>query len=287
MPLLNHSLSFLNLMRGLGITLILTMGAAHAEDLKPLAREAMVLSGAQAMLEGTGPMLEKQYADDPRMAKLGKNERAKLLAILKSVIDGRRMADDLTTTLAGTHDRDRLTVAVATMRDPQFRKTTQAIVAETLLATDQNVIAYAKTFEKTPPDPARVKLLQQLDTATDGSRILADIRYESVEAMMGQHATAEDRAQLPELRKQIDMAAQNEFLVRNLYVVRKLDNATLEAYVGAHENEPMGWLARQMGYGIQRAIVKAVGELGQKLAAFAPAEAPKEAPKETPKEIQK
>lgn len=275
MSILNRSLSYLNLLRGLGIALIVAIGSAHAEDLKPLAREAMVLSGAQAMLEATGQMLEKQSIDDPRMAKLGKNERAKLLTIMKSVMDGRRMADDLTTALAGTHDRDRLTAAVATMRDPQFRKTTQAIVAETLVATDQKVIAYAKTFEKTPPDPARVKLIQQLDTATDGARILADIRYESVEVMMGQHATAEDRAKLPEMRKQIETAAQNEFLVRNLYVVRKLDNATLEAYVRAHENEPMGWLARQMGYGIQRAIVKAVGELGQKMAAFAPSKAKK------------
>lgn len=273
MSILNRSLSDLNLLRGLGIALIVAMGSAHAEDLKPLAREAMVLSGAQAMLEGTGQMFEKQSIDDPRMAKLGKNERVKLLTIMKSVMDGRRMADDLTTALAGTHDSDRLTAAVATMRDPQFRKTTQAIVAETLVATDQNVIAYTKTFEKTPPDPARVKLIQQLDTATDGSRILADIRYESVEVMMGQHATAEDRAKLLEMRKQIETAAQNEFLVRNLYVVRKLDNATLEAYVRAHENEPMGWLARQIGYGIQRAIVKAVGELGQKMAAFAPAKA--------------
>lgn len=271
MSILNRSL--LNLLRGLGVALILAMGSAHAEDLKPLAREAMVLSGAQAALEGTGQMFEKQSISDPRMVKLSKSERAKLLTIMKSVMDGRRMADDLATTLAGTHDRDRLTAAVATMRDPQFRKTTQAIVAETLVSTDQNVIAYTKTFEKTPPDPARVKLIQQLDTATDGSRILADIRYESVEVMMGQHATAEDRAKLSEMRKQIETAAQSEFLVRNLYVVRKLDNATLEAYVRAHENEPMGWLARQIGYGIQRAIVKAVGELGQKMAAFAPAKA--------------
>lgn len=271
MSILNRSL--LNLLRGLGVALILAMGSAHAEDLKPLAREAMVLSGAQAALEGTGQMFEKQSIGDPRMVKLSKSERAKLLTIMKSVMDGRRMADDLATTLAGTHDRDRLTAAVATMRDPQFRKTTQAIVAETLVSTDQNVIAYTKTFEKTPPDPARVKLIQQLDTATDGSRILADIRYESVEVMMGQHATAEDRAKLSEMRKQIETAAQSEFLVRNLYVVRKLDNATLEAYVRAHENEPMGWLARQIGYGIQRAIVKAVGELGQKMAAFAPAKA--------------
>ncbi len=271
MSILNRSL--LKLLRGLGVALILAMGSAHAEDLKPLAREAMVLSGAQAALEGTGQMFEKQSISDPRMVKLSKSERAKLLTIMKSVMDGRRMADDLATTLAGTHDRDRLTAAVATMRDPQFRKTTQAIVAETLVSTDQNVIAYTKTFEKTPPDPARVKLIQQLDTATDGSRILADIRYESVEVMMGQHATAEDRAKLSEMRKQIETAAQSEFLVRNLYVVRKLDNATLEAYVRAHENEPMGWLARQIGYGIQRAIVKAVGELGQKMAAFAPAKA--------------
>ena len=273
MSILSRPLPFLRSLSGWGLALLLALGPVHAEDLKPLAREAMVLSGTQAALEGMGKMFEKQAADDPRIAKLSKSEQAKLLTIMKSVMDGRRMADDLTTALAGTHDRDRLTAAVTTMRDPQFRKTTQALVAEMLVATDQKVIAYTKTFEKTPPDPARVKLVQQLDVATDGSRILADIRYESVEAMMGPKASAEDRTKLTEMRKRIETEAQNEFLARNLFAVRKLDNATLGAYVKAHENEPMGWLARQMGYGIQRAVVKAVGELGQKMAAIAPAKA--------------
>ncbi|MDP2030084.1 MAG: hypothetical protein Q8K12_10650 [Thiobacillus sp.] len=252
------------------LVLLLAVSAAHAGELETLASEAMTLSGTQAMLEGMGAMLEKQSLKDPRVAKLSNRERAQLLATLKSTYDGRRMADDLTVLLAATHDRERLTAAVAIMREPKFQKLTQVLVAQALNTTDQAVLAYAKRFEKTPPDPARVALILRLDAATDSARILADIRYESIEAMLGDTASAEDRAKFAAMREQIETNAKNEFVLRNLHLTRNLDLATLEAYVKAHENEPMGWLSRQLGYGIQRAIVKATGEMARRMAALAP-----------------
>jgi hypothetical protein len=256
------------------LALLLTVGAAHADELQTLASDAMTLSGTQAMLEGMGKMFEKQSMSDPRTAKLPPRERAQLLATLKTTFDGRRMADDLAATLVATHDRERLAAAVATMREPQFQKPTRALVTENLKATDQEVIAYAKRFEKTPPDPARVQLMLRLDAATDGARVLADIRYESIEAMLGDKASAEDRARLAAMREQIETGAKNEFVLRNLHTTRKLDIATLKAYVMAHENEPMGWLSRQLGYGIQRMLVKASGELARSLAKLAPLQSP-------------
>lgn len=251
------------------LALLLTVGAAHADELQTLASEAMTLSGTQATLEGMGTMLERQILNDPRTAKLSPRARAQLPATLKTTFDGHRMAGDLAAILVATHDRERLAAAVATMREPQFQTSTRALVAESLKATDQEVIAYAKQLEKTPPDPARVQLMLRLDAATDGARILADIRYESIEAMLGDKASAEDRATLAAMRAQIETSAKNEFVLRNLYTTRKLDIATLDAYVKAHENEPMGWLSRQLGYGVQRMLVKASGELARNLAALA------------------
>jgi restriction endonuclease Mrr len=257
-----------------GLALLLAISPVRADDLDLLAKEAMTLSGTQAELEGMGKLLENQSASDPRMTKLNKRERAQLLSTMKSAFDGQRMSVDLTAQLAGTHDRERLTAAVATMRGAQFQKLTQTLVAENLAATDQKVLAYTQTFKKTPPDPARVQLILRLDAATDSARILADIRYESVEALLGDKATAEDRTKLAAMREQIETAAKNESVVRLLHLTRKLDSATLESYVKTYENEPMGWLARQLGYGMQRAVVKAVSEVGRNLAALAPAPKP-------------
>lgn len=256
------------------LALSLSVGAAHAGELETLASEAMTLSGTQAVLEGTGTILEKQSLSDPRAAKLAPRDRAQLLSTLKNAFDGQRMADDLTAVLVATRDRERLAAAVATMREPQFQKLTRAFVAESLKTTDQEVIAYAKQLEKTPPDPARVQLILRLDAATDGARIIADIHYESIEAMLGDKASAEDRAQLVAMREQIETNARNEFVLRNLHMTRDLDIATLEAYVKAHENEAMGWLARQLGYGTQRAMVKAAGEMARSMAALAPPKSP-------------
>lgn len=256
------------------LVLLLAVGAAHADELETLASEAMTLSGTQAMLEGMGKMLEKQSTSDPRVAKLAPRERALLLSTLKNAFDGQRMADDLKAMLVGTHDRERLAAAVATMREPQFQKLNRALVAESLKTTDQEVLAYAKRFEKAPPDPARVQLILRIDAATDGARIFADIRYGSIETLLGDKGSAEDRAKLAAMREQIETNAKNEFVLRNLHTTRKLDIVTLEAYVKAHENEPMGWLARQLGYGTQRAMVKAVGEMARSMAALAPPKSP-------------
>lgn len=260
----------------LALLLLLVVNPARADDLKPLASEAMSLSGTQALLEGLGEILEAQSASDPRMAKLDKHERAQILELVKNAMDGNRMADELTTMLANTHDRERLTAAVETMRDSQFQKTTRLLVDEGLKTTDPQILAYTETFAKTPPDAARVQLIQQLDDATDGARIIADMRYEAIEAMFGDKATAEDRAKLTAMRAEIETSAKNEFVARNLYATRKLDPATLEAYVRAHQNEPMGWLARQLGYGIQRAVVQAVAQVAQKMATLAPVPSPGE-----------
>jgi len=35
--------------------------------------------------------------------------------------------------------------------------------------------------------------------------------------------------------------------------------------VHAHENEPMGWLSRQLGYAIQRSMVEAMTRMTNKL----------------------
>lgn len=252
------------------LALLLVVGTAHAGKLETLASEAMMLSGTQTTLEGMGAMLEKQSISDPRVAKLSKHERAQLLSILRSTFDGRRMTADLTAVLVATQDSERLAAAVAIMREPQYQKPNQALVAEALNTTDQAVLAYAKRLEKIPPDPARVQLILRLDAATDSARILADIRYESIEVMLGDTASAEDRAQLAAMREQIETNAINEFVLRNLHLTRKLDIATLETYVKAHENEPMGWLSRQLGYGVQRTMVKATGEMARSMAALAP-----------------
>lgn len=263
---------------GAALLLLLAVGTARADELEPLAREAMKLSGTQAMLEGVGTLLETQSKNDPRMLKLAPPERARLLSTLKGVFDGRRMADDLTATLAGTQDRERLAAAVTRMRDPQYQKVTRGLVAETLKTTDQDVLAYAKRLEKNAPAPERIQLIQRLDEATDSVRILADIRYESIEAMLaGQagQAGAEDRARLAAMREEIETQARNEYFLRTLHLTRKLDRATLETYVKAHENEPMGWLSRHLGYGIQRAIVKAAGEMARSLGAPASTPSPR------------
>lgn len=256
------------------LALSVIVGSVHADELNTLASDAMVLSGTQTVLEGMGKMLERQSSSDPRLAKLSPRERAQMLATLKNAFDGPRMADTLKAALVGTHDRERLAAAVKTMRQPQYQALTQTFAEESLRTTDQEVLAYAKQFEKTPPDPRRVQLILRLDAATDGSRILADIHYESIEAMIGDKASAEDRAQLVAMREQIDTNAKNEFILRNLHMTRKLDIPTLETYVNAHENEPMGWLSRQLGYGLQRAIAKAAGEVARSMAALGPPQSP-------------
>ena len=208
----------------------------------------------------------REVASDPRVAKLSTDQRAELKKVLKDALDGRRLATELTGALAASGDKERLAAAVAAMHDPVYLKVTHRMVVESQNTTPQALVAYANGFQKHPPDPSRVQLIQRLDAATGSSRILADMRYDMVSKALGRMLDEADReAKLATLREQIDANAPNEFLLLTLYVSRKIDSKDLEGYVHAHENEPMGWLSRQLGYAIQRPMVDAMIRMTDKL----------------------
>ncbi|ODV10485.1 MAG: hypothetical protein ABT22_11535 [Thiobacillus sp. SCN 64-317] len=248
------------------IALLLGASVVQADELNDLATQAMELSGTREILEGLGKSLDREVTSDPRLEKLSKGQRAELMDVLKSALDGRRIEQELTSALVASGDRERLAEAVAAMHDPIYLKVTHRVVVESLNTTPQALAAYAKGFQKHPPDPERVQLIQRLDTATGGSRILADTRYEMVSKTLGGMLTEADRdARLAKLREQIDVSAPNEYLLLTLYACRKIESKDLQGYVHAHENEPMGWLSRQLGYAIQRSMVNAMTRMAEKL----------------------
>ncbi|OYY92810.1 MAG: hypothetical protein B7Y41_14660 [Hydrogenophilales bacterium 28-61-23] len=254
---------------GLLFALSLASSAVRADEINDLANQAMEISGSREVLENMGKSLERQLATDPRVTKLKKQEKAELSATLKDAFDGRRMAADITGELAASGDRERLSAAVAAMRDPAYLKLNRLFVAESLKATDQAVLAYAKGFEKKPPDPSRVQLAQRLDAATGSSRIMADMKYEMLhKAVAGMLSETDREAKLAALRAQIDAQAPDEFALRTLYTWRKANIQDLEGYVRAHKNEAMGWLSRKIGYGMQNAMTHSMGEMMSKLLAL-------------------
>lgn len=259
-------------MRVVWLLLVLSLAiSARADEMKDLANQAMRLSGSREILENLGKSVDMQLASDPRVAKLGNREKSELAAILKDVFDGRLMADMLTVDLVATGDRERLGAAVAAMRNPAYGKLNPRFTAASIKTTEQALIAYAKSFEKHPPDPRRVELIRRLDAATGASRLIADMKYEMTEKTLAGMLNEADRAgRLARLREQIDASAPEEYALRALYTVRKADIKDLDAYVAAHENEAMGWLARQLGYGIQRATMGAMGRMTEKLLDIVP-----------------
>jgi hypothetical protein len=252
------------------LALSLSSSAVRADEIMDLATQAMEQSGTREALESLGKSLDLQMADDPRVATLNESQRAELAATLKDAFDGHKMAERLTAELAGTGDRERLKAAVAAMRDPAFIKLNHTLLLESLKATDEVVIDWAKGLEKHPPDPHRVELAQRLDAASGSSRIIADMKYDMVKKMLSGMPNESDReAQLAKLREQIDANAPEEFLVRTLHAWRNAETQDLEGYVKSQENEPMGWLSRQLGYGTQRAMVDAMGKMTEKLMGLA------------------
>lgn len=248
----------------MGVLLVcLLPGLVGAVELGPLAVRAMELSGARESLEGLPKALEEQVAGDPRTKKLNKKQRAELANILKPVLDSRTLVDGLTNALVATGDEGRLGQAVAIMDSPVFQKVTKQSMKESAVATAKDMSDYAKGLEKKPPDAERVRLLQRLDAATDGAAILADISYTSAAQFLAAApmSPSERAAQLEQLRARLEVSSPNEFLIRNLYALRKVELKDLEAYVAAHEQESMGWLARHLGYGMRDLMEGAVARM--------------------------
>lgn len=141
------------LLRVFSLLLLCFAGLVQADESGHLAARAMELSGTRETLEHMGEGLARQMATDPRVRKMGKQERAELSRILHNALDGHRMADELTAALAATQDAGRLRASVSTMEAPEFQKVVGLSLPESLQATDQEVVKFAKGFVKRPPDP--------------------------------------------------------------------------------------------------------------------------------------
>jgi hypothetical protein len=239
----------------------------RAGEVEDLAAQAMVLSGTRDTLVDLGKSLDAQFASDPRVKKLSKTRRSELKEILKSSLDGRRMAEELTALLAGSGDVPRLRASVSAMESPVFQKVTQVMVRESLKATDEVVSKYVAGFEKHPPDPARIQLIQRLEAATDGAAVIADMRYEVAAYLLEQAQVPDREGKLAELQAQVAGPAQEEYLARSLFATRQVSMSDLEAYVSAHENDAMGWLARVIGYGVKDLIVASSARMLSAIAA--------------------
>ncbi len=252
---------FLRVITALWIALMLSASPAHADEAGDLAARAMELSGTRATLEGTGKSIDAQMATDPRVKKMTNKQRTELASLLKDTLDGRRMAAEVSAALAATNDVVRLRDANAIMDEPVFQKLTRQTVVESLKASDKVLVNYARSLGKRPPDPERLRLIQRLDAATDGSRIIADMRYEMATQLLGGLRMEDREARLAEVRAQIEAAAPEEYALRALYVARKISTKDMETYVHTHENETMGWLSRQIGYGTQKVMLDAMGRM--------------------------
>ena len=145
-------------------------------------------------------------------------------------------------------------------------KVMHRVVAEDLNSTKGAVDAYVVGFQKSPPDTHRVKLIERLDTATAGSRTLAEMRYETARKILGPKLPQAGReAKLAKLREQIDGSSANEYLMQNLYITRNIDLKDLERFVRVQENEAVQWFARQMGHDIQHSVLAALDQMNEKL----------------------
>jgi hypothetical protein len=243
--------------------LLAPVPASANADLHQLADQAIALSGTPVYVAGVSATFDKQLADDPRLAQLKPEDRAKLTTRLRAVFDPRQVLTDLGTALTASGDASQLDAAIAAMRDPVYQKINLALIHGNADLTEAQISAYAASLENSAPDPARVGLVRALDDATDSSRIGADTRYALAKAMLDKDAGADQRDTLDSMRTQYDSAARNNFLVRTLLLSAKLDPAEFESYVRINQQDAMRWLSKQLGYATQRAITHAIQTMQQ------------------------
>ena len=247
--------------------LVLLLGASHAQadESADLAKQAIEQSGTAAALAGLGDSLNHQMAD--AVKSLSEKQRAEFQNLLKETMDGGRLTKQVTDAIAATGDQKNLRAAIAAMRNPLFQRVNRQIDEETLKTTDADLVAYGKASHNKLDAKRRAELLKRLDAATGASRALVDLRCEVANKAWGNSLSDSDRkAKLAELRKQLELSAPSEYVLRNLYATRNISLKDLESYVKTSETEPMRWFAHQLVVATQHTIVDAVGLMARKAA---------------------
>ena len=258
---------------GSGVTMAICFGTLTAWA-APVSKEAtvnelMTLSGIEHTLQQIPKQVLAGFAQQGR--KLPVEQHQALRRALVDAFDVPMMQRHVATELQTNLRPEVMAKTMEWLRSDLGRKMTALENAAGDPRSMQDLQAFMKRLEKTPPTQERLQLIRRLDMATNSTELLLDITESITVSLASAHdATlpATQRIGADRIRVQISRErgnwrpqAQNHVLVTMLYTYRAVGQQELEQYVGFLETEAgldycsqtSGAFKGAMDLGIQRA----------------------------------
>ncbi len=212
--------------------------------------ELLALSGVKRQIEqfNTGHLaMHRKYS----YTNLPSEMKSRLDAIFDAAYDPPTIIADVRNALLQEFDAGRGALVLGFLRSPLARAMTQLQVDADAPETEPELGAFLLRLRSTPPDPARLALLQRLDVVARQTELSMAFMLSASRslAVIGNVAMVPNQRRTPEqiekglaaTRSQLEPVAKETVLVRGLFTYRSVAADDLRTYVEFYESEMGRW----------------------------------------------
>lgn len=233
------------------VMLVVVVHSPLAVAADPRAVDALLeLNGAKRQIDQLNGHLatRRKYS----YKNLPPEMKRRLDAIFEAAYDPPTIFAGLRDALLQEFDAGRGALVLGFLRSPLARAMTQLEVDANAPEAEPELRAFALGLRSTPPDPARLALLQRLDVAARQTELSMAFTLSSFRSLaaIANVALPPNRRRTPEqvekdlaaARSQLEHVAKETVSVKGLFTYRSVAADDLRTYVEFHESEMGRWL---------------------------------------------
>lgn len=227
------------------ISVFVIPASAVPEDQKVLVREVIKLSGLQHEIQQLPQQVLAGF--DQQGRKLPVEQHAALRQALATSFDASIIERQITRELEATLHPEIIKATLKWLRSDLGRKVTKLEEAASSPRTQEELPAFAKQLEKSPPPEDRVRLIRRIDQASNGTELILDISeslavsiasaYDATLPASQRTGVEQVRRQLARNRDTLRQQVQNYVWISLLRSYRTLPLKELRHYAEFLESE--------------------------------------------------
>ena len=210
------------------------------------------------------------------LSDLSQNDIDTLKDILVSAFGAKLLEEDIDNQLAGEYTPERAATVLEKFRDPLSLKITELEKQANSPAAERDFEQFVAGLSLHAPDPDRVELLKELDTASHSTETAILIQVEIAKTLV-QSVSVFDSSRQPlsedqmndlvlALKDQLSTSVRNHILIWSLYAYRSLNNKDIKTYIAMYRHKDMQWFIRASSTALVKAMGHAAQQAGQSIA---------------------
>lgn len=237
-----------------------------------LIEEAMELTGIKDDLGQITPGLLAQFqqVDDPRLAELPSDVRARLGQMVAEALSGQTLYPPIVATFKARFNEPKLRAVVEWCKTPLVREISRREIQS---PTPEQMQEFIEELKQQPPTPQRLTLVHRLNDAIKGTDLIMESSLAVAIGMGSSFVTKPGEleagiAQLRQAQAQNRETFEANVLAALLFAYRTTSDEELEQYVQLWESDSGRWFNQVKLDAFSNALRQASEELGPQLFSY-------------------